>query len=60
MAASALAAYQADTDAGKDALLVCDTTEMANALNHAFTTNASLRIRPARSAGAGTASRWAI
>jgi conjugative relaxase-like TrwC/TraI family protein len=33
MAADALAAYEADTAAGKDALLVCDTTEMADALN---------------------------
>jgi hypothetical protein len=33
MAADALAGYQADTAAGKDALLVCDTTEMADALN---------------------------
>jgi conjugative relaxase-like TrwC/TraI family protein len=33
MAADALAAYCADTAAGKDALLVCDTTEMADALN---------------------------
>ncbi|AGB24302.1 TrwC relaxase [Mycobacterium sp. JS623] len=33
MAADALAAYQADTDAGKDALLICDTIEMADALN---------------------------
>jgi conjugative relaxase-like TrwC/TraI family protein len=33
MAAEALAAYQADTAAGKDALLLCDTTEMAEALN---------------------------
>ena len=33
MAANALAAYQADTAAGKDALLTCDTTEMADALN---------------------------
>jgi type III secretion system FlhB-like substrate exporter len=33
MAADALVAYQADTAAGKDALLVCDTTEMADALN---------------------------
>ena len=33
MAADALAAYQADTAAGKDALLICDTTEMADALN---------------------------
>ncbi|MGV0717174.1 MobF family relaxase [Mycolicibacterium sp. XJ662] len=33
MAADALAAYQADVAAGKDALLLCDTTEMADALN---------------------------
>jgi conjugative relaxase-like TrwC/TraI family protein len=33
MAADALAVYQADTTAGWDALLVCDTTEMAAALN---------------------------
>jgi hypothetical protein len=33
MAAHALAAYKTDTAAGKDALLVCDTTEMADALN---------------------------
>jgi conjugative relaxase-like TrwC/TraI family protein len=33
MAADALAAYQGDTAAGKDALLICDTTEMADVLN---------------------------
>jgi hypothetical protein len=33
MAADALAAYKADTATGKDALLVCDTTEMVDALN---------------------------
>jgi conjugative relaxase-like TrwC/TraI family protein len=33
MAADALVAYTTDTAAGKDALLVCDTTEMADALN---------------------------
>jgi hypothetical protein len=33
MAADALDAYHADTKAGRDALLVCDTTEMARALN---------------------------
>ena len=33
MAAEALAAYSADTAAGKDALLVCGTSEMADALN---------------------------
>jgi hypothetical protein len=33
MAADALAAHQADSAAGKDALLVCDTTEIADALN---------------------------
>ena len=33
MAHDALAGYRADTADGKDALLVCDTTEMADALN---------------------------
>jgi hypothetical protein len=33
MAADALQAYRADVSAGNDALLVCDTTEMADALN---------------------------
>ena len=33
MATDAMAAYQADIAAGQDALLVCDTTEMADALN---------------------------
>lgn len=33
MAADALAAYTADTKLGRDALLVCDTTEMVDAVN---------------------------
>jgi conjugative relaxase-like TrwC/TraI family protein len=33
MAADALAAYTVDTKLGRDALLVCDTTEMVDALN---------------------------
>jgi conjugative relaxase-like TrwC/TraI family protein len=33
MATDALAAYRTDTAAGKDALLLCDTKEMADALN---------------------------
>jgi conjugative relaxase-like TrwC/TraI family protein len=33
MAADALTAYQADVAAGKDALLICDTKEMTDALN---------------------------
>ncbi|GLD45114.1 TraA/ATP-dependent exoDNAse/relaxase [Mycobacterium kiyosense] len=33
MAADALQGYRVDTAAGKDALLVCDTTEMCDALN---------------------------
>lgn len=33
MVADALGAYTADTALGRDALLVCDTTEMADALN---------------------------
>jgi len=46
MAADALASYQADAVAGKDALLVCDTIEMADALNqrlHRDNGNASSR-----------------
>lgn len=34
MAADALAAYQHDTAAGKNALLICDTNEMADVLSH--------------------------
>jgi hypothetical protein len=34
MAADAHDAYLSDRAAGKDALLICDTTEMADALNH--------------------------
>jgi conjugative relaxase-like TrwC/TraI family protein len=34
MAADALDGYQRDVAFGKDALLLCDTTEMADALNH--------------------------
>jgi hypothetical protein len=33
MAADALAAYRVDTAFGRDSLLICDTTEMADALN---------------------------
>ena len=33
MAADALDAYKTDTAAGKDSLLICDTTEMVEALN---------------------------
>ncbi len=33
MAVDALRAYQADTSAGRDALMICDTTEIAGALN---------------------------
>jgi ATP-dependent exoDNAse (exonuclease V) alpha subunit len=36
MATDALTVYQADIAAGKDALLLCDTTEMADALNHSI------------------------
>jgi hypothetical protein len=34
MAADSLAAYQRDIATGKDSLLLCDTIEMAHALNH--------------------------
>lgn len=39
MASDAVAAYQADAEGGKDALLVCDTTEMADALNRRIHTD---------------------
>ncbi|WP_101947687.1 MobF family relaxase [Mycobacterium sp. 3519A] len=39
MATDALAAYRADTADGKDALLLCDTTEMADALNRRIHTD---------------------
>ena len=39
MAADALASYQADSAAGKDALLLCETTEMADALNQRIHTD---------------------
>jgi hypothetical protein len=39
MAADALAAFKTDTSAGKDALLLCDTTEMADALNRRIHAN---------------------
>ena len=51
MAADALGAYQADRDAGKDSLLICDTWEMADALNrrlHDTLTAAGPRVRVAR------------
>jgi len=44
MAADALAAYTADTKLGRDALLVCDTTEMVDALNQRIHND---RIAPA-------------
>ena len=48
---------EADTAAGKDALLVCDTTEMADALNRAHPQRAPRRRRTDRDAArAGIAS----
>jgi AAA domain len=46
MAGDALAAYRADAAAGKDALLVCDTTEMADALNQRVHHDTSAPTRP--------------
>ena len=45
MAADALAAYTADTTLGRDALLLCDTTEMLMPSTSASTTTASTRMR---------------
>lgn len=39
MGSDALAAYRADTAAGEDALLLCDTKEMADALNQRIHTD---------------------
>lgn len=39
MATDALAAYRRDVQAGKDSLLVCDTKEMADALNQRLHTD---------------------
>jgi AAA domain len=47
MAADALTAYKADSAAGRDALLVCDTTEMTDARStSASTTRPSPRTQP--------------
>ena len=59
MAADALAAYQADTAAGKDALLVCDTTEMADALNQRLHHDTIAADAPTVTGRAGIASRSA-
>jgi hypothetical protein len=40
MATDALASYRADIGAGKDTLLICDTTEIADALNQRLHTEA--------------------
>jgi hypothetical protein len=53
MAASALAGYQADTAAGKDALLVCDTAEMTDALNQRIHHEAIAAEAPAVTAARG-------
>jgi hypothetical protein len=53
MAASALAGYQADTAAGKDALLVCDTAEMTDALNQRINHEAIAAEAPAVTAARG-------
>src|ERR1700757_1676831 len=57
MAADALAAYQADTAAGKEALLLCDTAEMVDALNDGLTTTPSPPTHPPSLAHADSASR---
>jgi AAA domain-containing protein len=56
MAADALAGYRADTAAGKDALLVCDTTEMADALNHRIHRETVAADAPAVTGAVGSAS----
>lgn len=56
MAADALAAYQADVAAGKDALLICDTKEMADALNTRIHDDAIPSAAPTVTAARGIAS----
>jgi conjugative relaxase-like TrwC/TraI family protein len=53
MAADALAAYKADIEAGKDALLLCDTTEMADALNQRIHRNTLNQDAPTVTAARG-------
>ncbi|ARV85414.1 relaxase domain-containing protein (plasmid) [Mycobacterium intracellulare subsp. chimaera] len=53
MAADALQAYQADAAAGKDALLICDTKEIADALNRRIHDDTIPRQAPTVSAGRG-------
>jgi hypothetical protein len=58
MAADALAAYKTDTNASKAALLICDTTEMADALNQRLHHGAGVwsRRRLARTRGSDSTS----
>ena len=58
MATDALAAYQADTAAGKDALLLCDTTEMADALNRRIHNDTIDAKSPLSVSRGDSASRW--
>jgi hypothetical protein len=53
MAADAMTACHADTKAGKDALLICDTTEMADALNQRIHRNTIAADAPTVSAARG-------
>ena len=53
MAADALAAYAADSELGRDALMVCDTTEMADALNRRLHNNRIDRNAPSVSGAQG-------
>jgi conjugative relaxase-like TrwC/TraI family protein len=53
MATDALAAYRADTAAGKNAVLVCDTTDMADALNQRLHHDTATADAPAVTAARG-------
>jgi hypothetical protein len=57
MAADALTAYQADVAAGEDALLICDTKEMCDALNRRIHDQTIDPRRPHRGRGAWAAPR---
>jgi hypothetical protein len=53
MAQDALTGYRADTAAGKNSLLLCDTTEMTDALNHRLHNDTIASAAPTVSAARG-------
>jgi hypothetical protein len=60
MATDALQAFRGDVADGKDALLICDTTEMADALNRRIHDDTISLTRPPWPRPGGSASRWGM